>query len=127
VEVISVSVTAVKRLSGPGPRGLAIVLSEHGTATTIVLEGEWDLAQQRATREAIHAALDRSPDSVVLDLSGVSFIDSSGLHVLVALNKRADSENIRLAIVPGPRPVQRLFEVCGLLDVLPFVGAGHCD
>lgn len=121
------SVTAVKRLSEFGPRGLAIVLSEHGTATTIVLEGEWDLAQQQATRETIRAALDRSPESVVLDLSRVSFIDSSGLHVLVELHKRAESENVRLAIVPGPRPVQRLFEVSGLLDVLPFVGAGDRD
>jgi anti-anti-sigma factor len=120
-------VTAVKRRPEFGPGGLAIVLKEHRATTTIVLVGEWDLAQQRATRETIHAALDRSPESVVLDLSRVSFIDSSGLHVLVELHKRAESEHVRLAIVPGPQPVQRLFEICGLLGVLPFVGAGHRD
>jgi anti-anti-sigma factor len=104
------------------PEGLAIDVSERGSTTTIALTGEWDLAQQPATRDAIRRILERAPESVVLDLSRLSFIDSTGLHVVHDLHQLARHHNIRLVIVPGPRGVQRPFEICQLLDVLPFVG-----
>lgn len=98
-------------------------LIRHGTTTTIGLIGEWDLAQQWIVREAIHKALDDRPENVVLDLSRLSFIDSSGLHVTIELQKRAIQQNIRLVVIPGPRAVQHLFEICQLIETLPFVTA----
>lgn len=114
--------TAISPLEA-GPEGLAIEVSERDSTTTIALEGEWDLAQRPSTREAIRRILERAPESVVLDLSRLSFIDSSGLHVVLELYQRARDRNIRLVIVPGRRGVQRVFEICQLLDVLPFDGA----
>ena len=115
--------TAVSDPSQAVPEGLAIVVNELGTTTMISLAGEWDLAQQPATRDTIRRIVQRRPEAVVLDLSRLSFIDSSGLHVIIELHKRAQQENIRLVIVPGPRGVQRLFDICHLLEVLPFVGS----
>lgn len=105
------------------PFGLDIAVFQRGTTTTIALQGEWDLAQQPATLEALRQVLDARPKCVVLELSRLSFIDSSGLHTIIELQKRCAQRNIRLVIIPGPRAVQRPFEICGLTEILPFLPA----
>ncbi len=107
----------------PVPSRLGITVSAHGTTTTIALAGEWDLAEQPATRRAIRDALRPSPECLVLDLSQLTFIDSSGIHVVLELQKASTQQNVRLVIVPGPRAVQRPFEILRLTDLLPFVAA----
>jgi anti-anti-sigma factor len=71
--------------------------------------------------DAISQALEPRPECLVLDLSQLTFIDSSGIHTAIELAKRTRAENVRMVIVPGPRQVQRVFEICGLTDVLPFL------
>ncbi len=104
--------------------GLRTALSEQGSSTTISLDGEWDLAAQEGARRAVRRALSRQPARVVLDLSRLTFIDSSGVHVVIDLVKRAARLRIELAIIPGPPAVQRIFDVCGLTQRLPFTSAG---
>lgn len=100
--------------------GLRIDATEQGTTSTIELEGEWDLSQQAVMTDAIARALDRRPACLLLDLSQLSFIDSSGVHVLINTSSRCAKQGAHLMIIPGPRAVQRVFEICGLIDVLPF-------
>jgi anti-anti-sigma factor len=100
---------------------LKIASREQGTTTTIALRGKWDLAEQRATRQVIRNALARPPECVVLDLSQLNFIDSSGIHVILELQNRTTQQNVRLVIVPGPPAVQRPFEILKLTSVLPFL------
>jgi anti-anti-sigma factor len=107
--------------------GLQIVVSEQGATTVIALEGEWDLAQQPATRDAVRKALERPPERLVLDLSRLSFIDSSGVHGVIDLSMRAARQGIGLAIIPGPRAVQRVFELCGLTERLPFIDTASSE
>jgi anti-anti-sigma factor len=104
--------------------GLRIALSEQGSSTTIRFDGEWDLAAQEAARRAVRHALSRQPARVVLDLSGLTFIDSSGIHVVIELVKRSARLKIELAIIPGPAAVQRIFDVCALTARLPFTSYG---
>jgi anti-anti-sigma factor len=104
--------------------GLRIAVSEQDSSTTVRLDGEWDLAAQQAARDAVRDALSRQPARVILDLSGLTFIDSSGIHIVVELLKRAGELNIGLVIIPGPRAVQRIFDVCGLTARLPFTPTG---
>lgn len=59
-------------------------------------------------------------DSMLLDLSGLDFIDSTGLGVIIDLDQRARRGDFELSIVPGPRHVQRVFEVTMLSESLPF-------
>jgi anti-anti-sigma factor len=47
-------------------------------------------------------------------------MDSTGIGVIVEANQRAQREGVRLEIVPGPRAVQQVFAVSGLLEALPF-------
>jgi anti-sigma B factor antagonist len=100
---------------------LQIVVSEAATTTTIALAGEWDLAERDATRRVIEDVVSRAPDRVVLDLRRVSFIDSSGVHAVVQLAQCVAPLEIELLILPGPRAVHRVFEICQLIERLPFV------
>jgi anti-anti-sigma factor len=63
----------------------------------------------------------RRADHVVVDLGGVTFMDSTGLGVIVEANQRARREGVKLEILPGPRAVQQVFAVSGLLEALPFI------
>lgn len=100
---------------------LEIVTREQGTTTVIELAGEWDLAGAPAARQAIASALTGRPERVVLDLRRLTFIDSSGLHAAIELARRSAAENVPLAIIPGPRAVQRVFEITGVAERLPFI------
>ena len=60
---------------------LRVATRQQETTSIIELTGEWDIAGASAVRRAIAAALDGRPECVVLDLSRLTFIDSSGLHV----------------------------------------------
>ena|SRR5947209_8330066 len=114
---------AAARLTGV-PEGVPgeprIVVADQGPTTTIEFEGEWDLGQWGATQDAVAQALQRRPACLVLDLSRLSFIDSSGIHALMQTHKRCAAQRTRLVIIPGPRAVQRVFEICGLSEILPF-------
>jgi anti-sigma B factor antagonist len=103
--------------------GLWIVVSQQGATTTIALDGEWDLAEQEKMRYAVRDALARQPDRVVLDLGRLTFIDSSGIHGVVELARRAARRNIDLVVIPGPRAVRRLFELCQLSESITFAAA----
>jgi anti-anti-sigma factor len=102
----------------PGQLQIAVT-QDHATAT-IAVAGEWDLAAQTAIRETINNVLALGPERVVLDLSRLSFIDSSGMQAAIELHMRAAQQNARLDVVPGPPAVQRPFEIAGLTDVLVF-------
>lgn len=102
---------------------LRIVVSKVGTTTTIGLAGEWELATQIAAREAIGRALACRPECLVLDLSRLKFIDSSGVQAMTSLVTRTDRLNVRLSILPAPKSVHRIFEICHLTDRLPFTSA----
>jgi anti-anti-sigma factor len=103
------------------PAGLRVAVSQQGTTTTIHPEGEFDLTAKETMDAAVRQALQRRPEKVVLDLSRVSFIDSSGIHVVIELAKRSARQNAYLVIIPGAPQVQRVFEICHLTEVLPFI------
>lgn len=104
--------------------GLRIVTRQRGATSTIALQGEWDLAQRQRTSEALHVALRPRPECLVLDLGELEFIDSSGISVLIDAHRRCAASDTRLVIIPGPRAVQRVFELSGLNKILTFAG-GH--
>jgi anti-anti-sigma factor len=87
----------------------------------VVARGELDLRSAEELRELLHQPEAHAP-TVILDLRGVTFIDSSGLSVIVGENRRAITEQFRFAVaVGGARAVQRLFELSGLVGTLAIV------
>jgi anti-anti-sigma factor len=87
----------------------------------VIASGEIDLATSPQLRDALLAPETRS-SSVVLDLREVTFIDSSGLGVIVGQQKRAQEHNEQFAVaVGGAGAVQRILELSGLVKVLDVV------
>lgn len=82
--------------------------------------GELDLVSVRRLRDAVDELLTTGFRSLVVDLRGLTFIDSSGLHCLMELAARAQDDGVELTIVQGPREVRRIFEMTDTLDALPF-------
>ena len=56
----------------------------------------------------------------MIDLRGVEFLDSTGLHALLTAHAQAQQDNWEQTIIPGPRTVQRSFEITCTIDRLPF-------
>ena len=72
-------------------------------------------------RARIAGVLVRPPTHLVLDLSEVSFLDSTGVHGLLPAQHNCAEAGVRLALIPGPGAVQHVLEICGPLEILPFV------
>jgi anti-sigma B factor antagonist len=102
--------------------GLEIKELEADGRRTLVLGGELDIA----SASALHAAISRICKSetvivgITLDLSKLIFIDSTGLAEIILTNQLCERDGYDFALIRGPRAVQRLFELTGLIDVVPF-------
>jgi anti-anti-sigma factor len=59
---------------------------------------------------------------LILDLSRLDFMDSTGLRLILATDVAARGDGFSIAVVPGPPAVQRVFETTGTMNVVPFVG-----
>ncbi len=92
-----------------------------GDVAYLVLTGEFDLAGVQEFQDAIQKAEAEKPKALLIDLSGLSFMDSSGLRALVMAEERARAARRRLAIVPGPPHVRRVFEITQLEQRLHLI------
>jgi anti-anti-sigma factor len=81
---------------------------------TISLVGDIDLAIERHLHDALSVAMQDDPATLVLDLSKVTFMDSTGLNFLVTAHKRCRQTGCRLVIDPGGPHIHRLLEISGL-------------
>jgi len=95
---------------------IAIVRADGGV--TVELGGEVDVACVSELRGRLDRAIDISLGDVTIELSDVSFLASAGLNVLVAAHHRLAATQQRLTVLNPSRPVHRVFELSGLLDVL---------
>jgi anti-sigma B factor antagonist len=100
---------------------LGIEKRDEDGVSHLVLTGEFDLAGIPHFEAAIAAVEAAGPRAIVVDLSGLQFMDSSGLRALVTADDRARKAGRRLAIVQGPPPVRRVFEITQLEDRLDLV------
>jgi anti-sigma B factor antagonist len=100
---------------------LDITTEQHPGQTRVVLAGELDIASTQGLEDELAAIEANSPGTLVLDLRGVEFIDSTGLRALIAADERARSQGRRLAVVSGPNAVERLLEVTQLDQRLEVV------
>jgi anti-sigma B factor antagonist len=91
-----------------------------GEVAVIVPEGDIDLKTAPAVRAELEAA-QAEAGRVVLDLRQVAFMDSSGIRLLVEAQIAAERDGFAFAVVRGPAPVQRLFDLAGLEGRLALV------
>lgn len=89
-----------------------------GDGFVIALNGELDLATVPIAEEEL-LRVEASEDLIVLDLRGLTFVDSTGLRLMIAADRRARERNAAFVIVEGPPQVRRLFDLSGI--------AGHLE
>ena len=107
--------------AAPAPTPLRCEVIAESARVRVAPAGDLDLATapslERTVRELLESGFDQH---VVLDLAGLDFIDSTGLHLILALQSLADSYGCRFTVRPGPPVVQRIFELTGTLEPIAF-------
>jgi anti-anti-sigma factor len=96
-----------------GP-GFSVDTSVEGPATTIRVAGELDLATSPKLQQACAAAIEPGPATLRLDMSEVTFLDSTGISVLVQAHKQLDAQGGTLVLHGLSDHARRVLEVAGL-------------
>ncbi len=91
----------------------------NATSAAVVLDGEIDIATSPAIRRSLMAAISGGNVHLAVDMSGVTFIDASGIGVLVAAANRARQAGGGLSLLAPSRQVRRLLDVLHLDAILP--------
>jgi anti-anti-sigma factor len=100
---------------------LEVTTAERDGFVHVSLLGELDLSTVGKVQEELRRVEKSAPPTVVIDLSRVTFLDSTGLRCIVTADERARDEGRRLVIVRGPDPVQRVFSITRLEERLEMV------
>ncbi|MGH2658476.1 MAG: STAS domain-containing protein [Actinomycetota bacterium] len=105
----------------PGGMGVSQLEVEPGPIAHLEIEGDLDIAKAEELERQLLRMEESSPDTVVIDLRNVTFIDSSGLRLILRAEVRAQKAGRRLVLVRGPERVHRVFQVTGLDSRLQFI------
>jgi anti-anti-sigma factor len=89
-----------------------VEIEERDDVVVARLTGELDISVAQKTGDRIAAAVPSSARGVVVDMSGLDFMDSSGVSMLFALARRVGSHRQQLVVVaPTGRPVSRVLQI----------------
>jgi anti-sigma B factor antagonist len=96
--------------------------TRNGTIALVVATGELDLSGAAVLEgELERLAAEPELGTVVLDMRGLEFMDSSGLRLVVLADMRAREAGRRFVLVRGSETVHRVFEITRMADRLDFV------
>lgn len=84
----------------------------------VLIRGELDAAGERAFERAVEPALVNGRTVLVIDLSGLTFIDSTGIRCLIRANDRANGCGMTIRFQGARGVVRRALEIVGLPDLL---------
>jgi anti-anti-sigma factor len=105
------------RTSNPAGH-LEIGVRATGEQATVTLEGELDLAVASEVTKAVEGVA-ASSTAVLLDIEGVTFMDSAGLRCVLLCERICREAGAAFRMTPASPRIRRLFGVAGLLDWLP--------
>jgi anti-anti-sigma factor len=95
-----------------------------GDVAVIKLIGELDVAGSALLEHEFERVLaDHEPNALVLDLSQLDFMDSTGLRLVVLADSRSREQSRRFALVRGNEDVHRVFEITRMVDRLEFLNS----
>ncbi|MGQ0825361.1 MAG: STAS domain-containing protein [Actinomycetota bacterium] len=103
----------------------SVQIHAHGDDAVVVAAGEVDLDSAPRLREALASALVLARAEIVVDLAGVHYLDSSGVHCILDGARDAELRGIALQVVRVRRPVFAVLEITGVTRGLPVeIGVG---
>ena len=100
-----------------GGRNLRVEVADTTSPTIVVLTGEIDVSTSGRVREVLIAISSSGENKVVVDMTNVTFLDSTGLAALVGPLKRFRSMNGEIALRSPSRSVLKVLEITGLTRV----------
>ena len=100
---------------------LEIRLERSGDRQVVLLSGELDVATAHSFEETLRSVEEGNNYPIVVGLSGVTFIDSTGLMALAQAFSRSRLAEREFLLLRGSDPVQETFALTGLDADLPFV------
>jgi anti-anti-sigma factor len=100
---------------------LEVTTQDSGGRVTVSLKGELDLSSVGKVEDELKRVEADEPTLLVLDLSQLSFLDSTGLRAVVTADERARTNGRRLVVVRGSDAVQRVFAITRLEERLEMV------
>jgi anti-sigma B factor antagonist len=86
----------------------------------IAPRGELDMATIGAVEKELRQARNAGFERLVLDLRGLTFMDSTGLHLVTRWTNEASRDGFKFEIEPGPPSIQRVFKLAQMDHGLPF-------
>lgn len=107
------------RKASSGLLSVEVARDEHRLA--IIPIGELDMSTAAKLDEAVRAAEATDAKRIVIDLSELTFMDSTGLKLLLEASARARANSNRFRLIRGSRRVQRVFELTKTEELLPFL------
>jgi anti-sigma B factor antagonist len=90
----------------------------HGEALVFRLRGSLDLATSPTLRAALGEAAEKGTKSIVVDLTQLEFLDSTGLGALIGAHRRAAERGGSVRLIVHDGPIARLLNITGLIRVL---------
>src|SRR5690348_17002595 len=91
----------------------------HAGVDVLAISGDLDLATKRSARSALQRALAGADQALVLDLSGIEFLDSTGLSVLIHTASEARATQRGFALVLPPGVARQTVEIAHIDAVVP--------
>jgi len=98
-----------------------VTIEERGDTTHVTLLGELDISTAARLEEDLRRVETGSPQVLVLDLSKLDFMDSTGLRMLIGADARAKDAGRRFVVIQGNEMVQRVLRVTRLDERLDIV------
>ena len=92
----------------------------EGAVHTIALTGEMDLSNAADVERALLHAEATDAATILLDLSGLQFMDSTGIRLLICADARSRADSDRLRLTRPPAQVFRVLCIAGIDELLPF-------
>ncbi len=93
---------------------LQITEHKEGHTTTLKLSGRFDFQARKGFQTAIARAQSTNPHAIILNFSAVSFIDSSGLGMIMLIKKNWSSADCHLSLAVPPGYVKDVFDLAHL-------------
>jgi anti-sigma B factor antagonist len=96
------------------PESFRCETGRDGETSWVRPVGELDLDTSSALDQELAAARAAGGDQLVLDMRALTFMDSTGLRLVIRWDTDAREQGFQFAIVPGPEVVQRVFRLTGM-------------
>ena len=105
----------------PLPEAFSCEVQPERGAVRVFALGSLDVATGPALEHQLEELRDAGFRRLIVDLSKLGFMDSTGLRLLLKWDAEARQDGFSIELVPGPPGVQRVFDMTGTAGLLPFV------